>query len=1006
MSSSKVQLKEELSKSGNSVVYSGRLRDSIEFVVFKMYGKEKRAQVMREHAMLQEVRNLSHVIKFKDFMETGGHLWIGFEFCPGCNLEKVVTKDGRFDEARFTPLAIQICTGVFQVHSRHIVHNQIQAKHVVFASDGSIRLVDLARAHRIGEGSGTVARDLCMLGRMFYYMMTTDSRPSRDVELGRHCSSELGDLISKLIAGRLTTWAEVMGHSFWKGKLNHLKQMNLTPSPQVPHFDISSAKSESSMLDISMLPDDTNGSLTHRSPPTIMTGSPPAAGCAPGSNFPLGGSLTSCLARLKETAPLPQDLQARALLPSFLGEATRLPGAPHEIIRRVLRMDSAEFVDNLSAVMQLVPKELAADEVFNRFPEFIERLATEAKKQALVFRAIYLLIFSARRSIPHELQPKLFTALSSASELPEALVAAAELIVAVRATEAAVPTVRGNAAVALMIAKIRTHLVEKTSPSAAISAVHRVVSCLGKAQATALFACSPWTLVRDLLGATDRCGDRSLLAAVYTVSRTILGDDVDPAASAAASKALIALATLLPRLRGLPTNPDEAERECASTAMRYGLGLAQVMAAAIPRGVEIPLQLADFLADVGTSSTTASGEMWRGIVALGEFCAKTNDEEIFPLGPVIVFLSDRLFSARRRLSRVDKRVCRAFEELVVALGEAALERGVLRMDIVEADNFAKHFFRGNLERVAELAKRAGIVAMTEVCETLARVKRDVGDARDAEGMLAVLRKTAEVWRETSDMDDRKQRLLGAFCTVALQREMEASDEGAKADLGRLIREELLSFIDLNTVSIDMAGFVLDVIHQFHGDSANLANIRGVFEFVEGRLGHLKALVIMKELVKHRKFAMTNTQIIKSLTDIINMNRTDNLEVAEAAAGILSTAAGHGNIFLGGMASPVFRALIPALPFAWGAQCLASLLPIWPNTETPLRIEDVQIAAKALASAADWEHAIAIVQCFKFFPCSYPDAVVFIEAIKNFCRNHPNAPMNLLNFANDIIRSYA
>lgn len=87
-----------------------------------------------------------HIIKFIDVYEDAHYLYVIMEKCPGGEVFEKLIKLRRFTENDMIDFCKQVFSAVEYIHSVNIIHRDIKAENFLYASDGSIKLIDFGLA--------------------------------------------------------------------------------------------------------------------------------------------------------------------------------------------------------------------------------------------------------------------------------------------------------------------------------------------------------------------------------------------------------------------------------------------------------------------------------------------------------------------------------------------------------------------------------------------------------------------------------------------------------------------------------------------------------------------------------------------------------------------------------------------------------------------------------------------------------------------------------------------
>ena len=61
--------------------------------------------------------NHTNVVKFHEWYETSNHLWLVVELCTAGTLDSIMEQDGCFPEASIRDFGVDLCEGLFYIHS-------------------------------------------------------------------------------------------------------------------------------------------------------------------------------------------------------------------------------------------------------------------------------------------------------------------------------------------------------------------------------------------------------------------------------------------------------------------------------------------------------------------------------------------------------------------------------------------------------------------------------------------------------------------------------------------------------------------------------------------------------------------------------------------------------------------------------------------------------------------------------------------------------------------------
>lgn len=117
-------LYDEICKSDHSVIYKGRRKGSINFVAIHCVEKILRPEITNLVRLTFEI-NHKNIIKFFEWYETSNHLWLVVELCSAGTLESILDQDICLPESSIRNFGIDICEGLFYIHSLGILFDDL-----------------------------------------------------------------------------------------------------------------------------------------------------------------------------------------------------------------------------------------------------------------------------------------------------------------------------------------------------------------------------------------------------------------------------------------------------------------------------------------------------------------------------------------------------------------------------------------------------------------------------------------------------------------------------------------------------------------------------------------------------------------------------------------------------------------------------------------------------------------------------------------------------------------
>lgn len=122
-------LYDEIYKTENITIYKGRRKGSINFVSIHCIEKILRPEITNLVRLTYEI-NHKNVVKFYEWYETSNHLWLVVELCTAGPLELILEQDNCFPESSIKQFGIDLCEGLFYVHSLGMLFCDLEPRKV------------------------------------------------------------------------------------------------------------------------------------------------------------------------------------------------------------------------------------------------------------------------------------------------------------------------------------------------------------------------------------------------------------------------------------------------------------------------------------------------------------------------------------------------------------------------------------------------------------------------------------------------------------------------------------------------------------------------------------------------------------------------------------------------------------------------------------------------------------------------------------------------------------
>ena len=147
-----IKIYSEIGRGAFSVVYKGRLKQSITFVALKSVERAAEPKVQRE---VRAMYGLAHanVLRFHAWYRTANHLWTVSEYCAGGDLRKLLSQDGVLPEPTVMSFGVDALAGLQCVHRHELLMVDLQPQHLLVDEHGLVKLADFGAALRVGDAA-------------------------------------------------------------------------------------------------------------------------------------------------------------------------------------------------------------------------------------------------------------------------------------------------------------------------------------------------------------------------------------------------------------------------------------------------------------------------------------------------------------------------------------------------------------------------------------------------------------------------------------------------------------------------------------------------------------------------------------------------------------------------------------------------------------------------------------------------------------------------------------
>jgi len=121
------------------------------------------------HREARAVASLNHpnVVQCYSFGEQNSHYYLVMELLPNGSLDDRIEKEHRIPEIEVLDIGIQIASGLKAAYERGLIHRDISPDQILFAQDGTAKLVDFGLARFEGK-TGQAHQEEEIWGKAYY----------------------------------------------------------------------------------------------------------------------------------------------------------------------------------------------------------------------------------------------------------------------------------------------------------------------------------------------------------------------------------------------------------------------------------------------------------------------------------------------------------------------------------------------------------------------------------------------------------------------------------------------------------------------------------------------------------------------------------------------------------------------------------------------------------------------------------------------------------------------
>ncbi len=182
-----------INRGGQGSVYLGydqRLRRRVAIKVYRLpHQRAARRRCLQEARLVAQIHS-PKVAQVYDLIDTREHLALVMEYCPGCDLEELLTAT-RPSLASILTISADVAGALAVTRQQRIVHGDLKASNILITDTGRAKLTDFGIARAAG-GAGAGAGSRCALSPEQYLGRPLDIRSDLFV---------LGCLLYRMLTG-------------------------------------------------------------------------------------------------------------------------------------------------------------------------------------------------------------------------------------------------------------------------------------------------------------------------------------------------------------------------------------------------------------------------------------------------------------------------------------------------------------------------------------------------------------------------------------------------------------------------------------------------------------------------------------------------------------------------------------------------------------------------------------------------------------------------------------
>ena len=248
----------ETSSYQKTIVYKGRVKDTIEFVAVKVYDAARMDEVVQAGQFHMHAKH-RNIVEFMEWYQSTSKIYVVVEYCPGGTLQELLDRDVSLPETVIRIFAADILAAILYIHKHGYLYHDFSPRNMLLNECGILKLSDFTNCGRTEEpftfpAEGVMdmleympiemiddiavpsyVSDLYSLGCLMYKMacgttpfysedhneiisLIKGSKPEPLPEM----SKEFNDIVMKMMARNpydRPSWQEILAHPFWADAL-------------------------------------------------------------------------------------------------------------------------------------------------------------------------------------------------------------------------------------------------------------------------------------------------------------------------------------------------------------------------------------------------------------------------------------------------------------------------------------------------------------------------------------------------------------------------------------------------------------------------------------------------------------------------------------------------------------------------------------------------------------------------------------------------------------------